>query len=173
MAGTILNITREPLTRGRRQQLRSGEKRWLKHQFTERNKIAYKTLEYPSLFQNEPFVRAPSKEISHGWKPDSLLLSPVLHPLVQLCCRVPSSQMSGYCIQTFPFRIASIASVTKLFQQLCYCWKIVNVIHTEHLFHVACTKDGWLHELENLFLFERKLQVIAQDLGQYLAHFTS
>lgn len=31
----------------------------------------------------------------------------------------------------------SIALVTKLFQQLCYCWSQASVIHTVYLFHTA------------------------------------
>lgn len=65
--------------------------------------------------------------------------------------------MSDHCIQTFPHRAASIALVTKLFQQLCYCWRLANVIHTEHLFHTACVN-------ERLFCMEIRLELHLQIL---------
>jgi len=37
----------------------------------------------------------------------------------------------------FPCHTTSIPLVTKLFQQLCYCWRQASVIRTEYLFHVA------------------------------------
>lgn len=74
------------------------------------------------------------------------------------------SWLSGLNIgaPAFPCRTASIALVTKLFQQLCYCWSQASVPHTEDLFREAsvgefriwgslCSSGPTLDELARAF----------------------
>ena len=63
--------------------------------------------------------------------------------LPQICAgsRGAASQLNVRSLHpTFPRRTISIALVTKLFQQLCYCWSQASVIHTEYFMWL---RWGW------------------------------
>lgn len=79
-----------------------------------------------------------------GWEADSLCSSPTDGGW--LSGLLPAREMSDRCSPAFPRPATSIALVTKLFQQLCYCWSQASVLHTEDLFRTAhvgnsCTRD--------------------------------
>ena len=64
--------------------------------------------------------------------------SPRLSHRLVLAPGAAASQLNVRSLHpAFPRHTTSIALVTKLFQQLCYCWSQASVIHTEYLFHVA------------------------------------